>query len=68
MQEVSSQSGNGPHVLSSDLAILSTAANQLFESTSAMSTKACANLLVALREVSARSLAASTSQAPGTPR
>ena len=55
LQEVSVTT-QGHTALSSDLAILSTAANQLFESTSAMSTKACNALFVALREVSANSL------------
>ena len=65
LQEVSATT-QGHTVLSSDLAILSTAANQLFESTSAMSTKACNALFLALREVSTTSL--TLHQNPGNPR
>lgn len=64
-QEVSATT-QGHTTLSSDLAILSTAATQLFESTAAMSTKACNALFIALREVSSQSL--TQHQIPGSPR
>ncbi len=51
---------------SGDLAILATAANQLFDATRDMSTDAVVSLLSALSEVSAKSLPAAASVA--TPR
>eukprot|EP00884_Botryococcus_braunii_P011071 jgi/Botrbrau1/19966/Bobra.0059s0082.1 len=63
-QEVSQGSSGA---LPSDLAILSTASNQLFESTASMSTDAVIAMLTSLREVSAHSLPAAA-QAPAQPR
>ena len=51
----------------SDLAILGTAASQLFESTAAMGTPAVVSVLEALREVSIRSIPKSL-QTPGPPK
>ncbi|KAK9810126.1 hypothetical protein WJX72_005196 [[Myrmecia] bisecta] len=64
-QEISTQSTAGS--LPSDLAILSTAANQLFQSTSLMSTEAVVSMLSSLRDVSAKSIPLAT-QAAGPPR
>ncbi len=50
----------GDGALPSELYILATAANQLFETTSHMSTDAVVSLLSALAEVSARSLPSSS--------
>ena len=51
----------------SDLAILSTAASQLFESTRDMSTDAVISIMSALREVSAKMIPEAAKQ-PGQPR
>jgi hypothetical protein len=65
MQEASSSSTAGG--LPSDLAILSMAANQLFESTQDMSTETVINILSGLRLVSNRALPAAA-LAPGQPK
>lgn len=64
-QEASSSSATGG--LPSDLAILSVAANQLFESTSYMGTETVVNILAGLRLVSNRGLP-SAAQSPGQPK
>ncbi|BDA41918.1 Protein MON2 homolog [Coccomyxa sp. Obi] len=64
-QEASSSSSTGS--LPSDLAILSVAANQLFESTSNMGTETVVNILAGLRLVSNRALP-SAAQLPGQPK
>ena len=64
MQEVSNQSVSAA---SSDLAILSTAAHQLFESTRGMATEAVVSILGALAVVSQASIPQALQQ-PGHPR
>lgn len=66
MQEVSATSHGATH--SSDLAILSTAASQLFESTAGMSTRACCDVLIALQQVSLNVKDSPAAQTPGNPR
>ena len=51
----------------SDLAILSTAASQLFESTRDMSTDAVTSIMAALREVSSKMTPEAAKQ-PGQPK
>ena len=64
VQEVSSQSVKAQ---SSDLAILSVAAHQLFESTVTMSTDSVVSILAALASVSQKSMPQAVQQ-PGHPR
>ena len=64
LQEVSSQSVKAQ---SSDLAILSAAARQLFESTVTMSTDSVVSILAALATVSQKSVPQAVQQ-PGHPR
>ncbi|EIE25629.1 hypothetical protein COCSUDRAFT_83636 [Coccomyxa subellipsoidea C-169] len=64
-QEASSSGSTGG--LPSDLAILSVAANQLFESTSYMGTETVVDILAGLRLVSNRALP-SAAQLPGQPK
>ena len=63
-QEISAGSGGG---LPSDLAILSVAANQLFESTRALDTEAVQDVLAGLATVSARAVPAAM-LLPGPPK
>ena len=65
MQEISNSSTMGARP--SDLAILSTAASQLFESTRDMSTDAVTSIMSALREVSSKIIPEAAKQ-PGQPR
>lgn len=65
VQEVSTSTVAGARA--SDLAILGTAASQLFESTAAMGTPAVVSVLEALREVSSRSIPKAL-QTPGPPK
>ena len=65
MQEISNSSNVGARP--SDLAILSTAASQLFESTRHMSTDAVISIMSALREVSAKMISEAAKQ-PGQPK
>ena len=53
--------------LPADLAILATAADQLFESTSRMSTESVESMLIALQSVSGVSIPAAAAQ-PGPPK
>lgn len=65
MQEISNSSTMGARP--SDLAILSTAASQLFESTRDMSTDAVVSIMTALREVSTKMIPEAAKQ-PGQPK
>ena len=65
VQEISNSSTMGARP--SDLAILSTAASQLFESTRDMSTDAVTSIMAALREVSSKMTPEAAKQ-PGQPK
>ena len=64
LQEVSAGPAGS---LPADLAILATAADQLFESTSRMSTDAVESMLTALQSISNASIPAAAAQ-PGAPK
>ena len=65
VQEISNSSIVGARP--SDLAILSTAASQLFEATRDMSTDAVTSIMAALREVSTKVIPEAAKQ-PGQPK